>query len=241
MKNIIKTTISILMWIQITIGFLFFYVFGIIVTSIFSIEKYNPWIKWLLRLTFKIFWTKVEVEGIENVDLNKKYLYMSNHVSLFDIPLLGGFIPGVVRGIEADRNHKVPIYGHLTRKLGNIPIERSNIHGSVATIRKVIRLIKDDNSRSIIILPEGGRTVTGEMKGFKKLPFFLAKECGREVIPIGISGLFTLKSKGSWIIEPTKVKIKFGKPITTEEINELSSTDLRDFVKEKIGKLIERA
>ncbi len=240
MKKIFKTIISILMWIQITIGFLFFFVFCITVASIFPIEKYNPWMKWLLRLVFKIFWTKVEVEGIENVDLSKKYIYMSNHVSLFDIPLLGGFIPGVVRGIEADRNHKIPIYGQLTRKLGNIPIERGNIHGSVATIRKVVRVIKEDNSKSIIILPEGGRTLTGEMKGFKKLPFFMAKESERELIPIGISGLFTLKRKGSWLIQPTKVKIKFGKPITVEQMKELSSTDLRDYVKVEIGKLIEK-
>ena len=67
---------------------------------------------------FKIMFVKVDVDGLENIIPNKTYLYMANHVSLFDIPLLGGFIPGYARGVEADRQHAWPLYGWAMSRLG---------------------------------------------------------------------------------------------------------------------------
>jgi hypothetical protein len=57
---------------------------------------------------------------------------------------------------------------------------------------------------------------------------------------MGLSGLFTLKSKHSWIIRPTTIKLKFGKAISRETIQQLSVEELRDLVREEILKLIER-
>jgi 1-acyl-sn-glycerol-3-phosphate acyltransferase len=163
---------------------------------------------------------------------------MANHVSLFDIPLLGGFIPGFVRGVEARRQHQWFLYGWVMGRLGNIPIDRGNIHQSIKTMRQTISLI--NSGVSMIILPEGHRTLDGNLRPFKKLPFYLAKQVECEVVPIGLSGLFYFKRKGSWIIRPTTLKIKFGDPISKEEIHMTSVIDLRDKVRAKIQDLIER-
>lgn len=187
---------------------------------------------------FVLMGVKVQVSGLQQVEPGQTYLFMSNHVSLFDIPLLGGYIPGIVRGIEADRQHKWPIYGLVMRRLGNVPIERGNIQSSVSTAKKTINLLK--NGRSMIILPEGGRTTDGQLKPFKKLPFFMAKQAEKEIIPIGISGLFELKSKKSWIIKPTTIKITFGNVITVEQSKTLSTLELREFVRNEIKQLIDK-
>jgi len=191
-----------------------------------------------LRLFFRVLHISVEVEGVEYIIPHKTYLYMANHVSLFDIPLLGGFIPGFVRGVEALRQHRWPFYGWVMGRLGNIPIERKNIHGSITSIRKTINIIK--SGKSIIILPEGHRTLDGKLRQFKKLPFFLAKQAGTDIVPIGMSGLFHLKSKGSWLIRPNHLKIKFGKIIPIETIQELPTTKLQNLVQTEIQNLIER-
>ena len=192
----------------------------------------------MLRYFFKILWVQVEVEGIEQLQPHKMYLYMANHVSLFDIPLLGGYVPGFVRGIEARRQNQWLLYGWVMGKLGNIPIDRENIHASIKTIHYTINIMK--NGLSMIILPEGHRTLDGKLRPFKKLPFYLAKQVGCEIAPIGLSGLFSLKKKDSWIIRPTNIKLKFGTVIPIEDVNSYSVVELRDIVRNRIQNLIER-
>ncbi len=231
-----KHILSIYLWIVLFTYSVFFLVFAIIVSYIFPVNKYTPWLQNILKFIFKIMFIKVKVEGLENISTNKTYLYMANHVSLFDIPLLGGFIPGYARGVEADRQHAWPLYGWAMRRLGNIPIDRNNIFSSLSSISQTAGVITE--GKSMIILPEGHRTMDGELRQFKSFPFLLAKKVSVEILPIGLSGLYTLKNKNSWLINPNPVKIKFGKPIGVETIQELPTKELRDKVREEIKSLI---
>ncbi len=232
-----KYLISIFLWVISTIYFSFLLIFFIICSYIFDPETYDPWLKKMLRFLFKIMRIKVVVEGAEKLDQNKNYLFMGNHVSLFDVPLLGGFVPFLVRGLEADRQFKWPIYGWLVRRIGNIPIARENIFSSIKSIRQIGK--KLEKGKSMIIMPEGHRTLTGEIGTFMKLPFFIAKQAKIELVPMGLSGLYSLKKKGSWLISPNTIKLKFGKVITIEQLDEMSTVQLRDFTKQKISELIE--
>jgi 1-acyl-sn-glycerol-3-phosphate acyltransferase len=228
---------SLYLWSVFFLYSLFFLIVAIIVSYIFEPKKYTPWLQKLLQLLFKLLFIKVEVEGRENIDTSKTYLFMANHVSLFDLPLLGGFIPGYARGVEANRQHAWPIYGWAMRRLGNIPIDRKNIFSSLNSIGKTVDTIGE--GKSMIILPEGHRTMDGELREFKSFPFLLAQKSGVEVVPIGLSGLYKLKNKNSWKINPRTIKIKFGKPISIQIIKELSTKELRDKVREEIESLIE--
>ena len=68
----------------------------------------------------------------------------------------------------------------------------------------------------------------------------MAKEAGVDIVPIGLSGLFTMKRKGSWLIRPTTLKIKFGPIIPAETAKSLSVVELRDLTRDKIQGLIEK-
>jgi 1-acyl-sn-glycerol-3-phosphate acyltransferase len=233
-----KYLVSIYLWTIGTLYFILFLKFALIVSFIFPPRRYDPWLKAMLRFFFRIIWVQVEVEGLEKVKSGNTNLFMANHVSLFDIPLLGGFVPGFVRGVEATRQHQWLFYGWVMRRLGNIPIDRENIHHSIKTINNTIPLIKD--GLSMIILPEGHRTLDGNLRTFKKLPFYLAKQVNCQIVPIGLSGLFHLKRKGSWIIRPTTIKIKFGDPVSLDDIQSLPIAELRGMVRGRIQGLIER-
>jgi 1-acyl-sn-glycerol-3-phosphate acyltransferase len=209
-----------------------------IIISFFIRQKtLDPFIKKSLKLLFKILFIKVQSEGEENVEPEKTYLFMSNHESLFDIPLLEAYVPAFVRGVEALRQFKWPVYGWAIRRAGNIPIDRKNIHASIKSMKVTEKTLK--KGKSIIILPEGHRTLDGKLGPFKKLPFHLAKQANVPIIPIGLSGLFELKHKGSWLIRPRPVKITFGQPIPPEQIQSLSTEELRDRVRDGIQALIE--
>lgn len=233
-----KYIVSFYLWV---VGFFYFnsfLIFALIVSFLFPASKYDPWIKKLLRFFFKILRVPVDVEGAEKVDPKKTYLFMANHVSLFDVPLLGGFIPGFVRGVESERRNLWFFYGWVMGRIGNVSIERDNIHGSIQSIRRTGKILKE--GKSMIILPEGHRTLDGKLGEFKKLPFFLAKQAEKEIVPIGLSGLYYLNRKGSLIIRPTTLKVKFGNIISVDKIQSVSTTELRILIQEKIQGLIER-
>lgn len=232
-----KHLISAYAW---TIGGLYFILLlfvCIILSFVIPQKTLDPFIKKSLKFLFKILFIKVHAEGSRNIDPAKTYLFMSNHESLFDIPLLEAYVPTFVRGVEALRQFKWPVYGWAIRRAGNIPIDRKNIHASIKSMKRTEKILK--KGKSIIILPEGHRTLDGELGPFKKLPFHLAKQANVPIIPIGLSGLFELKHKGSWLIRPRPVKIKFGPPIPPDEIQSLSTEELRDNIRKKIQALIE--
>jgi len=231
-----KVLISLYAWI---VGGLYFVILSLItlvLTYILKPKTLDPWIKKRLRFLFKLLFIKVRSEGSENIEPNMTYLFMCNHSSLFDIPLLEAYIPTFVRGVEALRQFKWPVYGWIIKRLGNIPIDRKNIHASIRSMKTTEQSLR--GGLSIVILPEAHRTLDGNLGDFKRLPFHLAKQAGVPIFPIGIYGLFHLKRKGSWLIRPHPVSIKFGEPVDTETIHALSTEELRDKIRAKISDLI---
>ena len=233
-----KVLVSIYAWTAGLVILGFVLVTCIILSYFIPPRKLDPFLKAGCRFLLRALFIKVRVVGADAVDKERIHLFMANHASLFDVPVLAGYIPAFMRAVEADSHFRWPIYGWAIRRLGNIPIKRSDVHASVRSIRKAEDWIKD--GKSLVILPEGSRTMDGNLRPFKKLPFFLAKQSGVDIIPMGLSGLFRLKSKRSWIIQPTNVTVKFGPSIPRETIQSLSEEDLREKVRGEIEKLIER-
>lgn len=232
-----KYLVSLYVWIVGGLYFVCLCFVTIFLTLFFKPEKFDSFLKKSLKVLFKIIFVKVSVEGEDNVAPDETYLFMANHVSLFDIPLLAAYIPTFVRGVEALRQFKWPVYGWVIRRLGNIPIDRKNIHASIRSMKKTEGLLR--NGQSIAILPEGHRTLDGQLRPFKKLPFHLAKQALVPILPIGHSGLFQLKSKRSWVIRPRPITIRFGQPVLPEVIEKLSKDDLNSLIYNTISSLID--
>jgi 1-acyl-sn-glycerol-3-phosphate acyltransferase len=231
-----KSLISAYCWFAGGLYFILLLFLCLLLSFIIPQKTLDPFIKMSLKILFRILFVKVRSDGVEVVAKKETYLFMSNHQSLFDVPLLAAYIPTFVRGVEASSHFKWPVYGWAIRRLGNIPIDRKNFHASIKSMKITGDVIK--KGRSIVILPEGHRTLDGNLGPFKKLPFHLAKQVHVPVIPVGLSGLFQLKHKGSWLIRPRPVTIKFGKPIAQAEIQARSGEGLRDYVRDRIQDLI---
>ncbi|NOZ13252.1 MAG: 1-acyl-sn-glycerol-3-phosphate acyltransferase [Acidobacteria bacterium] len=212
-------------------------IFLIIASYIVPAKRYDPIVKKLARGLLFILGIHLRVEGLENVDPEQTYLYMANHVSLLDVPLFQAVIPQLVRGVEAAEQFRWPVFGWAIRRAGNIPINRKDVHEAIPSANEAAKRLRE--GLSIIILPEGGRTLTGEMKPFKKLPFHLAKEGDVPIVPIGVSGLYRVLKKGDWVMTPGPVTVRFGKPIPREIIRSLSVSELRDRVRKEITALID--
>ncbi len=231
-----KYIVSIYLWLAGIIYYTGFLILALLLSFLFPVEKIDPVIKKILRGFFRAVFIKVETNGLENIDPGRAYIFMINHISFFDIPLVGGFVPGFVRGIEASRQHKWPLYGWVMRRLGNIPVERTNVYASIKSFGQAEKYLRQ--GKSLIIFPEGGRTSTGDLIPFKKLPFHLVKKTEIEIIPVAIKGMFEINNKTSLSIKPGKVLVKFGASISKEIIQKLDTVALRDYTKEKIRKLL---
>lgn len=207
-------------------------------THLFKSEKVVKSFRVILKGFFKVIFVNVKVSGTENINKNKTYIFMGNHISMLDMPLVLGFIPVYFRAFEASSHFKTPFYGSILRSYGNLPMERTNPKASMKSILKGVDILKEGTS--MVILPEGTRTTTSKMGNFKKFPFLLAKKSGANIIPFGMSGLWEVNNKTSWHVNPGKVDLKFGKEISAEEIAKLDIDNLKNLTRDKIKELVDR-
>ncbi len=229
--------VSAYMWTAGLAVFAWFCLNAIVASLFLPSGAYDPYIKRILRRMFRLLFIPVRVEGRKRLDPERIYLYMSNHVSLFDMPLLGGWVPGIVRSVEAERQFRWPLYGLAVRRLGNIPIRREDVFASARSLQRAVRKLAQ--RKSLLIMPEATRTLDGKLRPFKRLPFLLAKRAGVDLVPVGMSGLFSLKRKRSWRIHPGPLKLKFGEVIPASEVARLSIDELRDLTRERIRALVQ--
>jgi 1-acyl-sn-glycerol-3-phosphate acyltransferase len=233
----VDALVSAYMWTAGLAVFGWFCLSAIVASLFLPSGAYDSYLKRVLRRLFQLLFIPVHVEGRRTLDPERPYLYMSNHVSLFDMPLLGAWLPGVVRSVEAERQFRWPLYGLAVRRLGNIPIRREKVFSSARSLRRAARLL--ERRRSLLIMPEGTRTLDGKLRAFKRLPFLLAKQAGVDLVPVGMSGLFSLKRKRSWRIRPGPLKLSFGEVIPAATVERLTIEELRDLTRERIRALVE--
>ena len=208
-----------------------------VTAAIWPHDKYIKWVRSFIHFFFSALSIKIEVVGEENIDYEGTQIFMPNHVSMFDIPLVLGYIPVKFWGIQAAGHFKIPLYGWVLKQYGNIPIDRSSIRASYRTMMNVVEEIK--GGKNILILPEGTRTSTSEMGEFKKLPFNMAKKSGVAITPMAFVGLHAINNTQSNLIIPGKMKVVFGKQIDAETVVRLNENELRDLTRNRIQELID--
>jgi len=189
------------------------------------------------RIYLRLIGIWVVTAGKEDFDTEQTYLFMANHVNLFDIFILGGYVPPIKRGVEAAEHFSWPLWGWLVKRVGNIPIWRQKLDEAKKSLNAAEEAVKKDIS--IVILPEGHRTRTGAFQEFKKGPFHLAKRAGVPIMPMGMSGLWEIKQFKVWHWRPGKVMVRYGKPIDIETIEGFTVEELRDKVRDAVGVLID--
>ena len=162
---------------------------------------------------------------------------MSNHVNIFDVFLLYGYIPNFARGVELDTHFKWPVWGKVTTRFGNIPISQKHFQSALNSLNKAEQAIQ--NGTSIIILPEGHRTRDGKLLPFMRGPFMMAKKAKADIVTSAMIGAYKIKRVKHWLVRPGIAKFVFGDIIAYEFYKDLSTHELKDLVREKIQKLID--
>lgn len=154
-----------------------------------------PGILWICGIRLK-------VSGGNQLSETSSYVFVANHQSYLDIPVLFRAIPVNLYFVAKKELKKIPFLGWYMMATGMIFIDRTNRSKSIESLKKAARLIS--KGKSVIMFPEGTRSKDGFLADFKKGPFMLASQADVDIIPVGISepeGSFEVNKLKRTIIE----------------------------------------
>lgn len=166
----------------------------------------------IVRVGLRLAGIRVEAVGLEHIPAGKACIFMANHVSNLDPPVLTSVIPGRTSVFYKKSLSKIPILGYAMRLAEFVPVSRT---GGVEAARESARLATGVLAKGIHITTfvEGTRSRDGRLLPFKKGPFYLGMESGAPCIPVSISGTETMMHKGSSRVLPGVARVVFHAPV----------------------------
>ena len=167
---------------------------------------------WAVRVGRRVLGIKVEAEGLDRLAPGGPYIFMPNHSSFMDGPLVMMLIPGTPRVILKRSILRIPFLGLGMRHVGFVPVDRKGTEGGKRSIARAAALVRE-RGYSFLIFPEGTRTRDGKLQPFRRGGFFLALASGAPIVPVTIRGTFALMPKGQWHARRGRVRIIFHEPV----------------------------
>jgi len=174
---------------------------------------------------------RVETEGLDRIDPSRNYIFMSNHVSNLDPPILLPLIPKRTSVMAKKELFSYPLLGKTMRLGSLVPVDRGNREAGIAAVREAAAVLRQGINMTIFV--EGKRSFDGKLLPFKKGPFYLAEETGVPVVPVTIVGTHHAMPKGRFAITPGDVSVIFHNPIEPADFGS------RDCLMERVRRVID--
>jgi 1-acyl-sn-glycerol-3-phosphate acyltransferase len=198
MRAVVRTLFTMLVLLVLTVVFAALLVFAALVAipnragSIYDVLP-RVWAR-------AVLWAagvEVRVHGVEHLQADGAFVFLCNHVSLFDIPALVGFLPRNNFVAKAEL-FKIPVFGQGIRVLGTVPIERANQKSAFSSYETAAARIRSGSS--VVVFPEGTRGREYRIRQFKKGPFVLAIKAGAPMVPVVVYGTIAILPKGRLLV-----------------------------------------
>jgi 1-acyl-sn-glycerol-3-phosphate acyltransferase len=194
-------------------------------------ERLESWSRAIVRYA-KI---DLEVVGKDLAPPDEAFVVMSNHQSLYDIPVLFQALQRRVRMVAKSELFRVPIWSGAMRNAGFVELDRANRVAAMRSLDRAREAIKAGTS--IWIAPEGTRSPTGELGPFKRGGFHLATGTGARILPVAIDGTRNvLTAKGREVHDGQKVRVTIAAPIDPAQFGAKPSNELVEAVREAIAR-----
>ena len=181
-------------------------------------------------LVLKTTGVQVSVRGVEQLDLRRSYVFASNHQSIYDIPIVFTALPLQLRIVAKASLGHFPFLGWHLSRTGHLLVDRKNPGAGV--VKKMARLVS--GAKSLIVFPEGTRSVDGTVVRFKAGMFLVAIDAGLPVVPVSIAGSRHVMLKGRLMTCPGRVTLTVHEPILTAGVGRQGARDLAERVREVV-------
>lgn len=213
---------------------------GLIFSLLFRKKKYNfyahyrSWSKRVLCISG----VSLDICGREYLDRNESYIYITNHSSLYDIPIVFTALDDNVRIMYKKELEKVPIFGYGLKLSPFISVIRTEPREAMKSIENALEAIRENVS--VILFPEGTRSKDGKLAKFKRGAFMLASRSGKRIVPVAIIGSNKIKETGKWRFGNRNVKVTILEPVEAlTEHDKIAEENQMALVWDKIHAAIE--
>jgi 1-acyl-sn-glycerol-3-phosphate acyltransferase len=200
-----------------------------------QIEVARVWARFLL-------WgsgVRVKVEGLEKIAPQGSYVFVSNHLSYMDTPVVLANIPVQFRFLAKSGLFKIPLLGTHLARAGHIPVPRDDARAAVKTMNTAAQVIRDLGT-SLLIFPEGGRSQTGELAPFKEGAAYIAIRAGIPLVPIALTGTREVLPFGSGQVRSGSVTMRIGELIPTDQVPLRDRGRITAEIRERIVSLLDQ-
>ena len=170
----------------------------------------RAWARSLLRIAG----VKVVVEGLEHIRASGNYVFVANHVSYMDTPVVLAHVPEQFLFLAKSGLFKIPLLGWHLRRAGHVSVPLDDVRGTLRTLTQAALLVRQ--GRSTLVFPEGGRSESGELREFKDGAAFIAIRAQVPLVPLALIGMRRILPMHTLRFRRGRVKLRIGQPIPTE-------------------------
>ncbi len=192
------------------------------------------------RNILRLAGVRFEVRRSPGFDPTRTSIFICNHVNVFDPFVIYSAIPQFVRGFELESHFRIPVYGWLMGRFGNIPVPNVPNREGLRIMTERARAALDDGI-SLIAFAEGSRTRTGHVQPFKKGIFSIAQKAGVPIVPMSIVGSYEFFRTGHWMLRPGKITVYLHDTIDTAQVARSDVDALRQRVQEIVSAPVEES
>jgi 1-acyl-sn-glycerol-3-phosphate acyltransferase len=180
----------------------------------------------------------VHVEGLEYIDSNGSYIFMANHTSYIDTPVVLANISVQFRFLAKRGLFQIPFLGTHLSRAGHIPVPREDPRAAVKTLQLAADTIQKKKT-SLLVFPEGGRSRDGVLTSFKEGGAYIAIRAGVPVVPLVLLGGSHVLSYGGGVVKSGKITMRVLPPIETADMSLKDRGNLTQTVRSQIAAAIE--
>jgi len=184
---------------------------------------------WLILATTGV---SVDVRGLERLSPARTYVFVSNHQSIYDIPVIFANLPYQLRIIAKESLGSFPFLGWHLRRSGHLLVDRKR-PDRAGILGRWRALVKE--GLSLIIFPEGTRSPDGRLSAFKAGSFLLAIEAKLPIVPVSVDGTRFVMHKGELTTKPGAVRLTVHPPVETEALDVTAARDLAEQVRNVVA------
>ncbi len=200
----------------------------------------QAWARMLLRVSG----VRVRVEGLEQIEPGQSYVFISNHLSYMDTPVVLAHVPVQFRFLAKRGLFQIPLLGTHLSRAGHIRVPREDPRGAVKTMQTAAETIQRQRI-SLLIFPEGGRSHDGVLQPFKEGGAYIAIRAGVPVVPLVLLGTRQVLPYGGGVVQQGSVTLRILKPIETASMNLKDrgtlTAHLRELIAHELGMIEEAA
>ena len=167
-------------------------------------------------------------------------IFISNHVNIFDPFVVYSAIPQFLRGFELESHFKIPVYGWMMGRFGNVAVPDAPTRESLEIMTSRAKAALDSHI-SLIAFAEGLARETGHVQAFKKGIFNLAQKFGVPIVPVSIVGSYEFFQTGNWMLYPGKITVYLHDTIDTSKVERGEVDALRQRVQDIVAQPVEES